>query len=76
MTFREAIDKRLSKVRLPHWADSRAHLEIHRIDAGDTVPDAIGPWVTLHDCGTETPILWVDLLKGTEDRYVEYKEVG
>ena len=65
MTFSEAVEQKIRYIRLPHWADPKAHLSIHFTEDGFH-----GPWVTLRDCGTDTQVLWVDLMNDREDRYV------
>jgi len=43
ISLNEAREKRITKVRLPHWANKSEHLELH------ITPDGLfGPWAKLH----------------------------
>jgi hypothetical protein len=65
ISINEAIDRRITKVRLPIWATPSDHLELHITESGH-----IGPWVKLwsiHNemCEQENPhaLLYMSAIK-------------
>ena len=64
MTIKEAIEKKISKLRLPIWNEF-AYIELNLLDNG-----FCGPWVKLHDVSGDTQILVSAL--NDEDRFEAY----
>ncbi len=50
MTLRDAVHKKISRVRLPHWAEPTCYLKI------DLFRDGHGPWVHLYSPVTQKAI--------------------
>ena len=56
MTLKEAMEKGLTKIRLPVW-NPHAYLELYKLPSGH-----YGPWVTLKDVGGfEQKILFTEI---------------
>lgn len=55
MTLKEAVNKKISKVRRPMWANPNAHLRFDILANG-----SFGPWVHLYDSwgqkATDVPV--------------------
>jgi hypothetical protein len=75
MKIKEAMEKGLTKLRLPHWANPDAHIELYKDERG------YGPWATLVDSWGERAFTKeeYDKLKkilivfDTDDRWVPYE---
>lgn len=67
MTIREALDRRIRFVRLPHWVPF-ASIELPLLPDG-----GYGPWATVYDGGVPEGIkvLIFTLTKDIDDRYEE-----
>jgi len=66
MTVREAIDKQISRIRLPYW-QSEAYAELIYFADG-----TIGPWAHIVEPTSEAYVLIMDL--GDDDSWEEYTE--
>lgn len=63
MTIREALQRRLTRVRLAAWEPS-AHIELPLLSNG-----FYAPWATVRDVAGEHPILMSQLMQSHEDWY-------
>lgn len=54
MTFREAEDRRIPRIRLPHWSNPHAYLRLPLLADGMT-----GPWAELYDEGCQRDVLHI-----------------
>lgn len=63
MTAREALDKRIRRIRLPFW-EPTAYAEFFLV--GDKMH---GPWVTIRDVTGESNMLVWEFLKDTCDEW-------
>lgn len=68
MTVQEAIDQRIAKIRLPHWAEG-SHVSFDFLE-----DDKIGPWAHVKDPSGSVDIFVSTLLEDTSSDWEEFKE--
>lgn len=54
MTYKEVVDKRIPRIRMPHWVTVNAYLRVPLLENGLS-----GPWAELYDDAIQTNVLHI-----------------
>jgi len=68
VTVQEALDRRIKKIRLSHWAED-ACVSFDFLESG-----AYGPWAHVKDPSGEVDVFVYKLLEDTSNEWEEFQE--